>query len=358
MKISIDVALRNGWNRMITVLFRPFEISRWLIIGFAVFLASLGRSRGGNFNFPSGQDFKGGDTCGSAQALESWFQSNFWPIILFGLGIGLIVFGVILLVIWLSSRGQFVFLSQLLTNRAEIKEPWIKYGWLGDKLFLFRILFGLCVFLAILLVLGAGLLMSFPYIKSGVFPGAFWMILIPAALLFLFIALFGLIVKAVLMDFIVPVMMKRETGVLPAFRIFHDEIFKGHLGDFVIFYLVRIGLGIAAGVITLLVTVFTCCMCCFMCIPLIGWYISAVLFLPISVFIENYTLSFLAQFGDEWDLFTWKLAGDNPPVPAPPGQGVGEIQAGQAGDAPAEAVSDAQPPVEAGSPPGDPPAGV
>ena len=358
MKISIDVALRNGWNRMMAVLFRPFDLLKWLAIGFAAFLASLGRSKGFNFNFPSGKDFSGHDACGSAQALESWLHSNFWPIVLFGLGIGLVVFSVVLLIFWLSSRGQFVFISQLLTNRADIREPWVKYGWLGDKLFLFRILFGLCVFLAVLLVLGAGVLLSFPYIKSGVFPMIFWIILIPTTLFLIAIALFGVIVNAVLMDFIVPVMMKRETGVMQAFRTFRDEIFRGHLGDFVIFYLVKIGLGIAGSVIMVVVTIFTCCLCLSMCIPILGWYISAVLFLPVSVFIRNYTLCFLEQFGDEWKLFTWTLAGDNPAVPATPGQGTGEIQAGQAGNAPGEAPTEAEPPVEPGPPPDDPPAGA
>lgn len=353
MKISIDVALRNGWNRMITLLFRPFDMSKWLIIGFAAFLASLGRGRGGgNFNFPSGRDFEGGDTCGGAQALESWIHSNLWPIILFGLGIGLVVFAVVLLVVWLSSRGQFVFISQLLTNRAEIKEPWVKYGWLGDKLFLFRILFGLCVFFAILLVLGSAALVAFPYVKSGVFPAAFWMTLVPAVLIFLVIAFFGLLINVVLMDFVVPVMMKRESGVIPAFRIFYDEIFRGHLGDFVIFYLVRIGLGIAAGVIMVLVTVFTCCMCCFMCIPLVGWYISAVLFLPISAFIENYKLSFLAQFGDEWDLFTWKLKDHNHHAPSGPVlAGGAEAAAVEENPAPEKTSSAPEPTAETGPPP-------
>ncbi|HNQ78201.1 MAG TPA: hypothetical protein PKJ37_04465 [Acidobacteriota bacterium] len=318
MKISIDAALRNGWTRMMTTLFRPFDFLKWLAIGFAAFLASLGRSKGFNFNFPSGGDFGSGDTCGSAKAFESWFFSNMWPIILFGLGIGLVVFAVVLLVVWLSSRGQFVFISQLLTNKADIREPWVKYGWLGDKLFLFRILFGLCVFLAVLLVLGAGVLLSFPYIKSGVFPMIFWMILIPTTLLLIAIALAGVIINAVLMDFVVPVMMKRETGVMQSFGTFRDEIFRGHLGDFVIFYLVKIGLSIAASVIMVLVTIFTCCLCLFMCIPILGWYVSAVIFLPISAFIRNYTLCFLEQFGDDWKLFTWKLHGDDPaPPPAP-----------------------------------------
>ena len=69
MKISIDVALRNGWNRMITLLFRPFDMSKWLIIGFAAIgvSAETGWVKGsycdGRFNIVSGRKKIAGTAC-------------------------------------------------------------------------------------------------------------------------------------------------------------------------------------------------------------------------------------------------------------------------------------------------------
>jgi hypothetical protein len=316
MKISLDLALRNGWNRMAAILFRPFDLVKWLIIGFASFLAALGQGRGLNFNFPTGDSFGDGGQ-GDLQAVESWFRENLIAIVLIGLGVLLVVFALSLLILWLSSRGRFIFLHTILNNKAEIKVPWTKYGHLGDRLFLFRLVFGLITFLTILAVLGGGILLLLPYFQSETFSAAFFIILMSLILLFVVLIFCALSVKVILMDFVVPVMFKRGTSVVPSFSIFYNEFLKGHMWDFTIFYLLKFALGIAAGVVTMLVTIFTCCLCCFLCIPFLGWYIAAVVFLPIAVFIESFTLSYMAQFGDgnEWDLFTWKLAEDAPPAP-------------------------------------------
>jgi len=347
MKISIDTALRNGWNRMMTILFRPFDILKWLVIGFASFLASLGRGKSLNFNFPSGQDFGGGDAAGGAQALESWFFANMVPIILVGLGVLLVLFALALLIVWLSSRGRFIFLHDIVNNEPAIKAPWVKYGHLGDKIFLFRLLFGLCVFFLLALVLGVGILFSFPYIKAGAFSAGLLGIIIPLVLLFVAIVLCALVVKLVLMDFVVPVMFKRDIGVVPGFRVFLSEFLKGHFGQFFIFYLVKIGLGIAASVIVVLGTCFTCCIAA---LP----YISSVFFLPIAAFIECYTLSFIAQFGDEWNLFTWKLEGECCQPPARETLAAAETPAAEAGEekpSGTEAPHDPQTSADPGPPP-------
>jgi hypothetical protein len=310
MKVSIDAALHNGWNRMATILFRPFDMIKWLIIGFASFLASLGQGGGFNFNFPSGQSFSD-NTGGSAQAIESWFMENMIAIILVGMGICLVIFALALLIIWLSSRGRFVFLSSILNNKAEIRAPWVRYGHLGDRLFIFRLLFGIATFLMILAVLGGGILLLFPYFKSETFNAAFFIILMSLIMLFVVLVFCALTIKVVLMDFVVPVMLKRDASVIPAFRIFYNELCKGHIWDFTIFYLLKFAMGIAAGVIVL---IGTCLTCCTAALP----YVSSVVFLPIAVFIEGFTLSFLAQFGEEWDLFTWKLDAEAVPARRPP----------------------------------------
>src|SRR6185295_18482839 len=40
---------------------------------------------------------------------------------------------------WLNSRGKFMFLHCVATNKAEVAVPWNKYAREGNSLFLFRI---------------------------------------------------------------------------------------------------------------------------------------------------------------------------------------------------------------------------
>lgn len=307
MKISIDAALKNGWNRMTNILFKPFDFLKWLILGFASFLASLGQGRGLNLNFPSGDNF-GKQASGDIQNFKFMLMENIVPIVMVGLGVFFVVLAISLLILWLSSCGKFIFLYSILNNKAEIKAPWAKYGHLGDMLFLFRLLFGLCLFFIILIVLGAGVVMMLPYFKSEVFGGGFWLTLIPMIFLFILLVICVAVINAVLTDFVVPIMFKNDESVIPGFKVFYHELLKGHLWNFVIFYLVKFALGIATGVV---VMIGACCTCCVAAIP----YVSSVVFLPVAAFLESYTLSFLAQFGGDWDLFTWELDTDVPPAP-------------------------------------------
>ena len=63
----------------------------------------------------------------------------------------------------------------------------------------------------------------------------------------------------------------------------------------------QIVLGIAIGLLVLVVVLATCCIAgCFLAIP----YVGTVLLLPVLVFQRAYSLHFLAQFGREYDVFT------------------------------------------------------
>lgn len=58
-----------------------------------------------------------------------------------GLIIFVIVIGIIvgILLTWLSSRGKFMFLDNVVTDRAEVVKPWSQYKRLVNSLFLWRL---------------------------------------------------------------------------------------------------------------------------------------------------------------------------------------------------------------------------
>lgn len=303
MKISIDNALKGGFKRMTQVLFQPFDLKKWLIIGFASFLATLGRGGGGlRLNFPS--EISGEGNPVDFSALEEWILVHLTAIVLLGIGLLTLGFAIFLVLNWLSSRGQFLFLHVISENKAEIKVPWVKYGAIGDRLFIFRLILGVIVFMVVLVILILGIMMIYPQIKGESFGLAAFLKIAFVVLFLVFLVLVVAIINMILMDFVVPLMFKKDLKVLDAFSVFYNQLFKGNFFSFFLFYLVKIGLSIAAGFVVLIATCLTCCIAA---LP----YISSVVFLPITVFFESFTLSFLAEFGNEYNLFTWKLEDRN-----------------------------------------------
>jgi len=130
------------WSR--DVLFRPFDLGKWIVLGFCAWLAGLGeRGGGGNgsFNIHDGgsrRDFERG----MHEAWE-WLLANL-ALVLFVVAVAfVIIFTVWLLFLWLSSRGKFMFLDGVVHNRAAVVAPWRQFRAPGNALFRFRFVVGL-----------------------------------------------------------------------------------------------------------------------------------------------------------------------------------------------------------------------
>ena len=103
-----------------------------------------------------------------------------------------------------------------------------------------------------------------------------------------------------------PVILTRDaTGQLHAFlnmcrhrgnRIVRAEILAGNLGTIILYFLMKIMLAIAVGIIAVISTCLTCCLAA---IP----YLGTVILLPLYVFTRCYPVCFLAQLGPNWQFF-------------------------------------------------------
>ena len=58
-EISVTAPVGQAYERVKQMLFRPFDIGKWFVIGFCAWLATLGES-GSNFNFRFGGGGPGG----------------------------------------------------------------------------------------------------------------------------------------------------------------------------------------------------------------------------------------------------------------------------------------------------------
>src|SRR5262245_34114629 len=134
-----------------TVLLRPFDMGRWVMLGFIAFLAYLGRG-GTSFGYRQGlgSDEQVGD---SMRKVVLWMMDHRieTAILLFVIFFVLLVISVILQ--WLQSRATFVYIDCIATNRAELVRPWKEHRDAADSYFFWRLIFGFCCGLVNLLLL-------------------------------------------------------------------------------------------------------------------------------------------------------------------------------------------------------------
>src|SRR5438067_835183 len=180
-KIEIFKPFGEAFELTKKILFQPFDLTKWLVIGFAAFLSGHFGGFGINFPSPFGnfQPHRADQIIPPhLEQLKPWLQIA----IAF---VALLIFVLIIVLMWLKARGNFIFTDCIVRNRAAIVEPWREYRKEGNSYFLFQ----LAVMFAVLLLAGL-ILASFvglAWLKQGagetgsitligllVFLGLFW----------------------------------------------------------------------------------------------------------------------------------------------------------------------------------------
>lgn len=304
MYISYTQPLQRAWDHMVRMLFRPFDFTTWLILGFSAWLASLASSgTGGSFgNFDSDWQrhrFEGGEVAETVRHSWEYLLDHSWLLSLIVGGFVLVVV-LIVLVTWISSRGKFVFLDNVVRQRHEITEPWKRFRRLGDSLFWFRLLLGLAQ-LSFGLVLGWGAILLF-LTGFGTFgrpEGAVLGTLIGLwVMLLVLFAVFSAFVAFFLDAFVVPIMYRFELTTMEAWKYFLP-LLSSHAGSFVLCALFVLGLAIAVMLGVAVVGFVTCCIgFLVLAIP----YVGTVILLPISVTYRAFTVEWLGQLHPDLDL--------------------------------------------------------
>lgn len=281
----------------------PFKAEKWFALGFTVFMAQCSEGGGGgSFNLPSLPGGGSRPTSGGAPGLGPELQQQFDKAVQalhddlafylgFALGIALGVYGLWAFILWFSSRAKLMFVESVIWDRVDVSAQWTRAGELGFSLFKFRALLGVGGSLLVLATVGAGVVVALPDWHVGSLLGPRAVIgysLFAAALL-----LFGFpltIALALLDDFVVPLMVVRNSRVGDAWRAFRTEVLPGNIGGIILYYVLRFVLGIA---IAIAVAMLTCMTCCLTAIP----YIGTVILLPIWVFARAFPLFYLEQLG-------------------------------------------------------------
>jgi len=302
MQTSYSQPLDSAWRRMNALLFHPFDLGRWFVLGFTAWLAQLtgGYSGGASGKFQLFDDW-------DEAFVQDWFSigsenvRDFFNYPWAFMVAGMILTGILvvwLVVLWISSRGHFMFLDNLVHTRTEVKAPWSSYGSQGDSLFLWQVVYSLIVFLVMGSLLAVGLLMFFPILAfepplAATLPMA---ILAGTAGFILIVAL--VFIEFFLTHFVVPIMYRHGISTTEAWKRFLP-LFREHPGSFVLFGLLYFGIMLVGWILFFVGGLVTCCIgLILMAIP----YIGTVITLPLHTFARFLSVDFLGQFGDDFRL--------------------------------------------------------
>ncbi|MCD4695216.1 MAG: hypothetical protein K8S16_03160 [Bacteroidales bacterium] len=304
MSIQYIEPLSRGWNRMKKALFQPFDISKWFIVGFTAFLAALldGAGGGGSNSNNYGRKHSDLDELFNFPAYAwEWLNSHpFWFTLIVTGVIFLFVLSIVLT--WVSSRGKFMFLYNVVNDKAEVKIPWYEYKREGNSLFLWRFIYGLICFIIVIVsfVFIFVMIRNIYYDYMGFSAKIFSILGMVLYFLVLFIVM-GYI-SLYLNSFIIPIMYKYKITTSHAWFKFLPLLSR-NLGNFILY-------GIFVFVLIILVVIavliFGFASCCIGFLLLIIPYIGSVVFLPISYTYRAFSVEYLEQFGDDFKIFPEK----------------------------------------------------
>jgi len=229
------------------ILFQPFDLVKWLVIGFAAWLATF--LNGFGFNY--GYDFNRRDR------FSHWLRTGhiysfrdippgYIPFVIVGL---IFIVALAVLLLWLNARARFIFTDCIVRNRGAIVEPWHEYHEEGNSYFILNLLVAFC---SLLIFGGLGLL----FLASWYWHHP----LLPLAVLILIAVILGLAaaVVSLVLKLIVPVMYRQRCGAADAFLQVWNLVLD-RPGLFILYVLFYFVLLIAAAMIGCIATCVTCC---------------------------------------------------------------------------------------------------
>jgi len=299
--ISVIDPINPAIERVRTILFRPFDLGKWFVIGFCAWLAQLGNAGGGGGGGGNKGQYNIDQSSVRHEISQAWryVVDNLDWIIPAAAAVIVIFIGVWLLLLWLSSRGRFMFLYCVAQNKAEVTDPWHRFQSHAGSLFAFRAVVGL-------ITLGAAVV---PFVVGGIVVSASTATLgftpltivglVAAGMYFIAVMIVSAVIGKFTKDFVVPIMYLHAIRATAAWRVLLD-VLSVNKGRFVLYVLVQMAMAMAIGAMMFMAV---CCTCCLAACLFILPYIGTVVLLPIHIFTRSYSLYYLAQYGPEFNVF-------------------------------------------------------
>lgn len=295
MTISVVTPIGLAIDRTKHILFRPFEIGKWFLLGFCAWLATLGEGGGSGFGSQWKSGGRGGGP-GSVRSMLGWIEANTALVVALVIAGLIVVVGLSALVLWLQSRGQFMFLDGVVHNRGVVVEPWRALRRLGNSLFGFSFVLTIFGLLSFVLILAICVVVAWSDIQANTFGNRAVAGTIAGVVLLATAGLTFGVITLLLHDFVVPAMYLRDVDVMSAWTMVHTEVLAGRMSTIVMYCFMKFVLALGIGGLAIALT---CATCCITAVP----YIGTVILLPLLVFGRCYSLYFLEQYGPAWRCF-------------------------------------------------------
>jgi hypothetical protein len=216
----------------------------------------------------------------------------------------LIAFGVFvviligIVILWLSSRGKFMFLHNVVHDKAEVAKPWREYNKEGNSLFLWRLIFGLICFVFFISLIAIFFVGASQLYEDSFYDRVPVPFIIMLGLIFLMMIFLIGFISTFLDGFVIPIMYKHRVKATKGWGRFMS-LFGKYPFHFILFGLLMFVMIILFVIFVVVAGLLTCCIGFFI---LIIPYISTVVTLPIWYWFRAFSIEFLAQFGAEYDL--------------------------------------------------------
>jgi hypothetical protein len=282
----------------------PFHFQRWLALGFVAFLDGCGRKGGfgSSYQFPGGGSSGspggvGGDGGVDVSGAREWIAAHIAIIGAIAVLALVVIVAVTAVILWLNSRGVFMYADNVATGRYDVVRPWNEHRDAAWSYFFWSFglaLVGLLGVVALLVPIG---FLVFSMLTGGGVQAGPILGIIGLVLLIMVFAVAMSVVSLLLRDFAAPLQMKLGIPCGEALRIAWG-IAKGSPGGFLGYVGLKILFTIVAAIVAFVAGCFTCC---------IG-------FLPV---VAQTLLQPFFYFERAWSLFLLRQAGhDLFPAPA------------------------------------------
>ncbi len=263
---TVTESVEDAWSRTRTLLFEG-DIGRWLKYAFIAMLgaATTGGSTSLNLSPPMGPGGGAEDGTGSGwspeqvgpealgvlKAILEWLTANLAYVVMLVIGIAVLWLVVGLAVVYVRNVFRFIFVEAVAARlEPAIGESFGRHARRGLTLLLWKLILGLVPLLLIVIAL-VPMIGSIGLIASGDEAGLTAGIgsIVAVVGLIVFALLLLLLGRALTEDFLVPAMYARRCGVVEGWSHV-ARAWQGSLGNVILFYLLKIALGIAAGIVT------------------------------------------------------------------------------------------------------------
>ena len=302
-RLSVIDPIGQAIEHVRLMLFRPFDLSKWLIVGFCAWLAQLGQGGGGG---GGGNGWRADGHEPGFHAIKEGILANLAVIIFVAAIVIPIIIIIAVALCWLRSRGQFMFVHCVAGNKAEVAVPWNKFARHGNSLFLFRIVIGLIFLLVVGLPVAVAVFAGIAISATGFNPAIIFGLTGAIFVAVVIFVLFALVAKFTT-DFVVPIMSLHTESCVAGWKQCLALI-SGNKAQIALYILFQIVISLAIGFIAMTVCLVTCCCCCCLLVLFVLPYVGTVILLPLIAFKRAYSLFYLRQFGAQFDVFSVQSA--------------------------------------------------